>query len=81
MKKVSVSELPESVWESEHFQLHLPAERVGHLLVPGVETHIKSRRGELEMLGVSDKQKDHMESIFHMVYLVPPTRFELVFRP
>lgn len=28
MKKVSVSELPESVWESEHFQLHPLAEGV-----------------------------------------------------
>jgi hypothetical protein len=27
------------------------------------------------------KQKDHMESVFHMVYMVPPTRFELVFWP
>ena len=72
MKKVSVSELPESVWESEHFQLHLPTERVGHPFPSGMEYLLKSRRGELVMLGVSDKQKDHMESIFHMVYLVPP---------
>ena len=50
----------------------LPGERVGHLLTPGMEHFLKRLRGESEMAGVSDKQKDHMESLFHMVYLVPP---------
>jgi hypothetical protein len=40
----------------------LPAEGFGLLLPPGMEYFIDRFRGELEMPGVSDQEKDHLES-------------------